>query len=157
MTRVLCPPLDAGVYGRFTVANGPVPHHVGVMMKVTVRVDVERRVRDEAARQLAAQGLTIDHPVRIVLAQAAAGCAPDLGALVPNPITVAAIEAARRGEVVELGTPDRGDPRAQSGRLRAGAAGKAARAVGQAHGVVPERFQARKAGRAREPPGQDSA
>ena len=47
-------------------------------MKVTVRVDIERRVRDAAARRLAA--------------------------LVPNPTTVAAIEAARRGEVVELGT-----------------------------------------------------
>ena len=74
-------------------------------MKVTVRVDVERNVRDEAARQLAAQGLTIDDTVRIVLEQAAAGCGPGFGALVPNPTTVAAIEAARRGEVVELGTP----------------------------------------------------
>ena len=74
-------------------------------MKVTVRVDVERYVRDEAARQLEAQGLTIDDTVRIVLEQAAAGCGPDFGALVPNQATVEAIEAARRGEVVELGTP----------------------------------------------------
>ena len=43
--------------------------------------------------------------VRIVLEQAAAGCEPDFGALVPNPTTVEAIEAARRGEVVQLGTP----------------------------------------------------
>jgi len=43
--------------------------------------------------------------VRIVLEQAAAGCGPDFGALVPNPTTVAATEAARRGEVVELVTP----------------------------------------------------
>ena len=35
----------------------------------------------------------------------AAGCGSDFGAVVPNPTTVAAIEAARRGEVVELGTP----------------------------------------------------
>ena len=48
-------------------------------MKVTVRVDVERHVREETARRLAA--------------------------LVPNPTTMAAIEAARRGEVVKLGTP----------------------------------------------------
>ena len=74
-------------------------------MKVTVRVDVERHVRDEAARQLAEHGLTIGDTVRIVLEQAAAGCGPGFGALVPNPTTVAAIEAARRGEVVELGTP----------------------------------------------------
>ena len=74
-------------------------------MKVTVRVDIERHVRDEAARQLEAQGLTIGDTVRIVLEQAAAGCGTDFAALVPNPTTVAAIEAARRGEVVELGTP----------------------------------------------------
>ena len=41
--------------------------------------------------------------MRIVLEQAA-GCGPDFGALVPNR-TAAAIEAARRGKVVELGTP----------------------------------------------------
>ena len=74
-------------------------------MKVTVRVDVERDVRDEAVRQLAEQGLTIDETVRIVLEQTAAGCGPDFGALVPNATTAQAIEAARRGEVVELGTP----------------------------------------------------
>ena len=74
-------------------------------MKVTVHVDVERDVRDEAVRQLAEQGLTIDETVRIVLEQTAAGCGPDFGALVPNATTVEAIEAARRGEVVEIGTP----------------------------------------------------
>ena len=74
-------------------------------MKVTVRVDVERDVRDEAARQLAEHGLTIDETMRIVLEQAAAGCGPDFGALVPNATTVEAIAAARRGEVVELGSP----------------------------------------------------
>ena len=74
-------------------------------MKVTVRVDVERDVRDEAARQLAEQGLTIDETMRIVLEHAAAGCGPDFGALVPNATTVEAIEASRRGDLVELGTP----------------------------------------------------
>ena len=74
-------------------------------MKVTARVDVDRDVRDEAARQLAEQGLTINETMRIVLEQAAAGCGPDFGALVPNRTTVEAIEAARRGEVVELGSP----------------------------------------------------
>ena len=74
-------------------------------MKVTVRVDVEREVRDEAVRRLAEQGLTIDETMRIVLEQTAAGCGPDFAALVPNATTVEAIEAARRGEVVELGTP----------------------------------------------------
>ena len=44
--------------------------------------------------------------VYIVIEQAAAGCGSGFGALVPNPATVAAIEAARRGEVVELGSPE---------------------------------------------------
>ena len=43
--------------------------------------------------------------MRIVLEQTAASCGPDFGALVPNSTTVEAIEAVRRGEVVELGTP----------------------------------------------------
>lgn len=74
-------------------------------MKVTVRVDVDQGVRDKAARHLAEQGLTIDETMRIVLEQAAAGCGPDFGALTPNATTIEAIEAARRGDVVELGTP----------------------------------------------------
>ena len=74
-------------------------------MKITLRVDVDQGVIDEAARHLAEQGLTIDQTMRIVLEHAAAGCGPDFGALMPNATTVEAIEAARRGEVVELGTP----------------------------------------------------
>ena len=74
-------------------------------MKVTVRVDVDQTVRDEAARQLADQGLTIGQTLRIVLEQAAAGGGPNFGALVPNATTIEAIEAARRGDVVELGSP----------------------------------------------------
>ena len=42
----------------------------------------------------------------IVIEQAPAECGSGFGALVPNPATVAAIEAARRGEVVELGSPE---------------------------------------------------
>ena len=68
MRGVPCGPPGGGI-APLTVANGPVLRHVGAMMKVTVRVDVERHVRDVAARRLAAP--------------------------VPNPTTVAAIEPAR--------------------------------------------------------------
>ena len=78
---------------------------VEIWMKVTVQVEIDKDVRDEAARRLAESGLTIDQTMRIVLEQAAAGCGPDFAALVPNRTTVEAIEAARRGEVVDLGTP----------------------------------------------------
>ena len=89
-------------------------------MKATVRVDVERHVRDEAARRLAMQGVTIADTMCIVLEPAADGCGSDFGALVPNPTTVEAIEAARRGRRTRH--PGRSDRRAQSGRLRTGAA-----------------------------------
>ena len=42
-----------------------------------MRVDVERDVRDEAVKQLAEQGLTIDDTMRIVSEQAAAGYGPE--------------------------------------------------------------------------------
>ena len=74
-------------------------------MKVTVRVDVDQAVRDEAARLLAEQGITIGQTMRILLEHSAARCGPDFGALVPTATTVKAIEAARRGDVVELGSP----------------------------------------------------
>ena len=56
-------------------------------------------------RASAEQGLTIGETMRIVLEQAAAGRGPDFAALVPNATTVEAIEVARRGEGLELGTP----------------------------------------------------
>ena len=62
--------------------------------------------------------------VRIVLERAGAGCGPRFGVLVPNPTTVEENRAARWGLAVELRTPDRGDHRAQRGRLKIGAAGK---------------------------------
>ena len=74
-------------------------------MNVTVRVQVDEEVRDQAARQLAASGLTIGETVRIVLEQAAAGCGPHFGALAPNNTTIEAIDAARRGDLVEIGSP----------------------------------------------------
>ena len=71
------------------------------MKMVTVCVNVERHVREVAARPIAEQGLMIGDTVRIVLEQAAVGCGPDFGALAPNPTTV----AARHREVIEFATP----------------------------------------------------
>ena len=50
-------------------------------------------------------GLTIGDTAPIGLERASAGIGPDIGALMPNPNTVAVFEAARRGEVVEPGRP----------------------------------------------------
>ena len=74
-------------------------------MKVTVQVEIEREIRDQAAQRLAKQGLTIDEKIRTVLEQTAKEPEPDHNELVPNSTTIEAIEAARRGELEELGTP----------------------------------------------------
>ncbi len=75
-------------------------------MTVTVQIELDEQLRDKAARNLASNGLTIDEAMHIVLVQAAAGRAFDVGPLAPNRTTVDAIDAARRGELVELGSPD---------------------------------------------------
>ena len=64
-----------------------------------------------------------------------------------SPTTGEAIEAARRGRRARH--PGRGDRRTRPRRLRSGAAGKPARAVGQAHSAVPARLRARNPGRTR--------
>ena len=46
-----------------------------------------------------------DDPRSLVRRKTEAGPGPDSRALAPNRTTVAAIEAARRGDVVELGSP----------------------------------------------------
>lgn len=74
-------------------------------MKVTLQIEIERKIRDQAAEQLAKQGLTIDEKIRSVLKQTANEREPDHKELVPNATTIAAIEAARRGELIKLGTP----------------------------------------------------
>ena len=75
-------------------------------MTVTVQIEMDEQLRDKAARNLADNGLTIDDAMRIVLVQAAAGRAFDIGPLAPNKATRDAIDAARRGELVELGSPE---------------------------------------------------
>ena len=75
-------------------------------MTVTVQIEMDKQLRDKAARNLASNGLTIDEAMRIVLVHAATGRAFDFGPLAPNQTTIDAIDAARRGELVELGGPE---------------------------------------------------
>lgn len=76
-------------------------------MTVTVQIEMDEQLRDKALRNLANNGLTIDDAMRIVLVHAATGRAFDFGPLSPNQTTIDAIEAARRGELVELGSPEK--------------------------------------------------
>ncbi len=75
-------------------------------MTVTLQIEMDERLRDRAARNLAENGLTINEAMHIVLVQAATGRAFEFGPLVPNRTTIDAIEAARRGELIDLGGPE---------------------------------------------------
>ena len=75
-------------------------------MTVTLQIEMDEHLRDEAARNLAENGLTINEAMHIVLVQAATGRAFEFGPLAPNQTTIDAIEAARRGELIDLGGPE---------------------------------------------------
>ena len=70
-----------------------------------VRARIDRGIRDEAAAVLADAGLTISDAFRLLLLRIAADKALPFEPLVPNAETVAAMQAARRGEVVEARDP----------------------------------------------------
>lgn len=75
-------------------------------MTVTLKIEMDEQVREKAARNLAASGLTINEAMHIVLVQAAAGRAFEFGPLAPNKTTVNAIQEARQGKLEELGSPE---------------------------------------------------
>ena len=74
-------------------------------MRVTIEVEIEEDVRKRAVGHLADCGLTVEEALRIMLVQIAAGREFGFEPLEPNRETISAIEAARRGELVTLGTP----------------------------------------------------
>jgi DNA-damage-inducible protein J len=63
-----------------------------------VRARIDPNVKKEAAAVLAAMGLTVSDAFRIMLIRVAREKALPFEPLVPNAETIAAIEAARRGE-----------------------------------------------------------
>ena len=64
-----------------------------------VQARVERAVKEEAAAVLAAMGLTLSDAVRLLLTRVAREKRLPFEPLTPNEETIAAILAARRGEV----------------------------------------------------------
>jgi DNA-damage-inducible protein J len=69
-----------------------------------VRARIESRVKEEAAAIYAAAGLTISEAFRMMLMRTVAERALPFDPLVPNAETVEAMKAARRGELVNVGT-----------------------------------------------------
>jgi DNA-damage-inducible protein J len=68
-----------------------------------VRVEVDVRVKEQAAAIYAEAGLTLSDAFRMMLIRTVAEHALPFDPLTPNEETVMAMQAARRGELVEVG------------------------------------------------------
>ncbi len=64
-----------------------------------VRARIDERIKEEASVVLAAMGLTVSDAFRLLLFRVARDKALPFEPLVPNEETIAAIKAARRGEL----------------------------------------------------------
>lgn len=71
-----------------------------------VRARINERVKEEAAAILGAAGLTVSDAVRMMLVRTVAERALPFDPLVPNADTVEAMKAARKGDLVTVGTAD---------------------------------------------------
>jgi DNA-damage-inducible protein J len=71
-----------------------------------VRARIDGRIKDEAAAVLAAMGLTVSDAFRLMMVRIAKDKALPFEPLVPNAETIAAMKAARRGDLVKVGSPD---------------------------------------------------
>jgi DNA-damage-inducible protein J len=71
-----------------------------------VRARIDERVKDEAAAVLAAMGLTVSDAFRMMMIRIAKEKALPFEPLSPNAETIEAMRAARRGELVKVGSVD---------------------------------------------------
>lgn len=69
-----------------------------------VRVRIDGNVKEEASVVLAAMGLTLSDAVRLLLTKVANEKALPFEPLTPNAETIAAMKAARRGDLVTVGS-----------------------------------------------------
>jgi DNA-damage-inducible protein J len=72
-----------------------------------VRARIDGRIKEEAAAVLAAMGLTVSDAFRLMMVRIAKDKALPFEPLVPNAETVEAMKAARRGDLVAVGSPDK--------------------------------------------------
>jgi DNA-damage-inducible protein J len=72
-----------------------------------VRARIDERTKREAAAVLKKIGLTVSDAFRLLLVRVAAEKALPFEPLVPNAKTVEAMKAARRGELVNAGKPEK--------------------------------------------------
>lgn len=72
-----------------------------------VRARIDEHIKAEAEAVLASMGLTVSDAFRMMIVRIAKERALPFEPLVPNDETIEAMKAARRGELVEVGAPDR--------------------------------------------------
>ncbi len=71
-----------------------------------VRARIDEQTKTEAAAVLKAMGLTVSDAFRLLMVRIAKEKALPFEPLVPNEDTIAAMQAARRGELVTVGAPE---------------------------------------------------
>lgn len=71
-----------------------------------VRARIDEQVKEEATAVLAAMGLTVSDAFRLLMVKIAAEKALPFEPWTPNVETIAAMRAARRGELVTVGSPE---------------------------------------------------
>ena len=71
-----------------------------------VRARIDGRIKEQAATVLATMGLTVSDAFRMMMMRVAIEKALPFEPLVPNAQTIAAMKAARKGELVAAGRPD---------------------------------------------------
>ena len=75
------------------------------MANTVVRARIDEHVKEEASAVLAAIGLTVSDAFRLMMVRIAKDKALPFEPLAPNAETVEAMKAARRGEVITVGSP----------------------------------------------------
>ncbi len=76
-------------------------------MTTVVRARIDERVTKDAAAVLASIGLTVSDAFRLMMVRIAADKRLPFEPLVPNAKTIAAMQAARRGDLVAVGSADK--------------------------------------------------
>ena len=71
-----------------------------------VRARIDPKIKDEAVDILAATGLTVSDAFRMLLVRTVAERRLPFDPLVPNPETIEAMRAARKGDTKKVGTPN---------------------------------------------------
>jgi DNA-damage-inducible protein J len=77
------------------------------MTNTTVRARIDDQVKEEATAVLKSIGLTASDAFRMMMVRIAREKSLPFEPLVPNAETVEAMKAARRGDTVSVGSPDK--------------------------------------------------